>query len=231
MGNCLRSASPTLRVQGLHTLSRHDLPTQKWKELQKPHPRFSLAGQINLGYCPQAYDGDTCTMNIQSSIGHHQWKVRLNDLDAPEMKTLDMEEKIHALACRNMLLELIQDKYCIVMCDSWEKYGRLLGTIFIRSEICNLQKIVTLSCEEDDLKKFQDQFPHPDTKTEEKAQLIKGSFLNVNQWMLHHTPCVPYTGGTKEKILFHGPYHPHYEAHLIQCRQSLSKSHKNNKKN
>jgi endonuclease YncB( thermonuclease family) len=162
--------------------------------LQNPCKPFSLEGQSCLGYCVKAYDGDTCTINIHTHVGNNEWKVRLSGFDAPELKTKNSEEKKHGIACRDMLLELIHNKYVIVRCEKFEKYGRLLANVFIRAVVNSDDEIKTDSCTIDDV--------------------LKVDLLNVNQWMLKYTPCVPYDGGTKAEIVYKRTFHPAYLCHL-----------------
>lgn len=162
--------------------------------LQKPCPPFSLEGKSYLGYCVKAYDGDTCTINIHTHVGNNEWKVRLSGFDSPELKTKNPEEKKHGIACRDMLLELIHNKYVIVKCESFEKYGRLLANVFVRAVVNSDDGIKTESCTIEDVSKL--------------------NLLNVNQWMLKYTPCVPYDGGTKTEIVYNRTFHPAYLYHL-----------------
>jgi hypothetical protein len=96
------------------------------------------------------YDGDTATFNINTNIGIHQWKVRFSGYDAPEIRTRNDLEKIHGMACRNILIELIQDKHCILVCNAWDKYGRLLADVYVRPVEDNDRVVVTESCTESD---------------------------------------------------------------------------------
>jgi endonuclease YncB( thermonuclease family) len=185
-------------------------------------PIFSLDGEFCLGYCVKAYDGDTCTININTKIGIHQWKVRLNNFDAPEFKTHNIEEKKHAIVCRDILLELIHNKYCIVKCDKWEKYGRLLGTIFIRTIKNNDKEIQTESCDEKDIKVVKALYNddndnnnnNNNNNNNKKYPQCPEYLINVNDWMLKYTPCVLYGGGKKSIIEYDlSKYHPHYVAY------------------
>ena len=167
-----------------------------------PCQRFSLAQQTYWAYCTEAYDGDTCTLNVRTSVGDHEWKVRLEGLDAPERKTDDPLEKQHALACRQMLLDLIGHKYVVVACGAFEKYGRLLATVWVRRGASDRRTMRTESCSEADVITFR------------PTAASDALWINVNRWLLDHTPCVPYTGKTKVPISYNGLYHPHYCACL-----------------
>jgi len=200
MGNCVRiqenlldeSQSKQVMSSQIIDLNPSTVPIDS---LQSKHEPLSLDGKICLGFCTQAYDGDTCTINIRSEFGDHQWKVRITGYDAPEMKTKNATEKKHAIACRNMLLELIGEKYVIVSCGIFEKYGRLLGNIYIRYSINTNESVSTQSCERGDVHNLS-------------------ALLNVNEWMLQNTSCVPYDGGQKKEITYDKQFHPSYIKHL-----------------
>ena len=192
---------------------------EKWQDkLQDNCPAFSLEGQVNLAYCIKVYDGDTPTLNIKSSIGTHKWRVRMLGFDAPELKTDDPAEKLHALACRDMLNELIGSKICVIQCQAWEKYGRLLGDIYIRTLEQSDTSIRTDSCSEIDI------------ECKDTSRL--SHLLNVGQWMLKWTPCVPYDGGHKTKCEFealtltsyHPAYQKHYQTHVETTLQQSNKA-------
>ena len=194
-----RTLYPSLQNPSTFALSTSFANLAHLKESCDP---FSLMGETHLGYCVKAYDGDTCTINIHSNVGNHQWKVRLVGFDAPELRTSNPLEKKHGLACRDMLLELIHTKYVVVQCDKFEKYGRLLGTVWVRSDDSseNTNIFKTESCELADVKR-----------------IVEGNLsglVNVNEWMLTHTPCVPYDGGTKAEVTYLRSYHPRYLHHL-----------------
>lgn len=173
-------------------------PSFDMEQLREPCSAFSLVGKVHFGYCIDAYDGDTCTINICSSIGTHKWKIRMAEMDAPELKTHDDVERRHATACKNILLDLIHKKYVVIVCDKFDKYGRLLGWVYVRSVVNTDHAIQTQSCEPDDINRTND-------------------LLNVNTWMLENTPCVYYVGKHKEPITYDKPYHPCYLNHLAHC--------------
>jgi len=176
------------------------------EELKNKCAVLDLKGNVSLCYCVKAYDGDTCTLNIHNDkIGNYQWRVRMTGFDAPELKTKNAQEKIHALACRDMLAELIYNKYCVVQCHGLEKWGRILGTIYIQAKTNTPTSIFTETCTVEDIAAVI----HDHEVIHDNNHL-----LNVNEWMLKYTPCVPYDGGHKEEITYSlEKYHPHYLKH------------------
>lgn len=163
---------------------------------------LSLDGDVCIGYCVKVYDGDTCTLNILTKYGSHKWSVRMAGYDAPELKTHDVEEKTHAIACREMLKDLVFGKFIIIQCAGLEKYGRLLGTIMVFSPLVKLNDHVQNEIKTESCMSVSDYEKNPER------------FINVNEWMIKHTSCVPYDGGKKSQIEYQRVYHPQYIKHV-----------------
>lgn len=81
-------------------------------------------------------DGDTIDVDIDLgfNISYYQ-RVRLAGIDTPESRTTDKNEKILGLEVKKRLDEILKAATKIVIRtekpDSTEKYGRILGWIFI----------------------------------------------------------------------------------------------------
>ena len=77
------------------------------------------------------YDGDTCTVLL--SLGCHvtlQQSIRLYGINTPELRG---DTKLAGLEARDFLSEQIlnKDVYVQTFKDKTEKYGRLLGKIYL----------------------------------------------------------------------------------------------------
>jgi endonuclease YncB( thermonuclease family) len=128
MGNTLRVFVQTRK------LGKLDEQTAKAVSL------FSLEEYTTKAVIPaeELYDGDTC-----KAIFYHQNKlvkftVRMIGYDSPEMKPrLDKvnreAEKAAAIVAKNRLKQLIANPHQVIIlqCGKWDKYGRLLGTIYL----------------------------------------------------------------------------------------------------
>jgi len=85
-----------------------------------------------LARVTKVYDGDTLTCDID--LGFNMWmraqKIRLADIDAPELVG---PCRPAGLAARNALRELVAGKDVILLTrqDKAEKYGRWLGEIWL----------------------------------------------------------------------------------------------------
>ena len=88
-----------------------------------------LVFQISCGVVSEEYtvkyisDGDTIT--VTNNKTNKKVKVRLFGIDAPE-KTQE-----YGLESKEYLMSLIKDKVIIIKGKTYDKYGRLLGTIYI----------------------------------------------------------------------------------------------------
>jgi len=101
---------------------------------------------INLGetmytynaYVTEVYDGDTITVDIDLGFGIKitNQKIRLFGINAPELKGKTKSEGIKS---RDKLTELILNKQVKIetVKDKKEKYGRLLGKIWIEDTMVN----------------------------------------------------------------------------------------------
>ena len=81
------------------------------------------------------YDGDTITVEIDVGfdIQFKQQKIRLNRINAPEVKG---RSKKKGIASRDYLRSLILNKEIILQTikDRKEKYGRYLGEVFLEQK-------------------------------------------------------------------------------------------------
>lgn len=202
MGGCC-SLKSSKTVETFAVVNNNNNDTINPNPIIKP---LSFDGEIYRGKCVKSYDGDTCHFNLYTKIGTHRWTVRLMHLDAPEIRTNNETEKLHAVACRDTLKHLILNRYCIVRCGKMDKYGRLLGEIYVKYFIDHDGNITT--------------FDVPVTGEEEKENTNIETLLNVNMWMIHNTSCVEYEGKTKEVFDFSNDnpktskYHPLYVKYL-----------------
>jgi micrococcal nuclease len=81
-------------------------------------------------------DGDTIDVDIDLGFDiSYTQRVRLAGIDSPESRTLDKAEKALGLESKKHLAELLKSAKQIVIRtekpDSTEKYGRILGWLFI----------------------------------------------------------------------------------------------------
>ena len=98
--------------------------------------KFSLTGYKTYAKCVYVYDGDTIhvVFKMPNSSECFKWVIRMMGIDTPEMKTKNLTEKAKAVQSRDFLKGKILDKVVILDCLEFDKYGRLLGNIFLEGE-------------------------------------------------------------------------------------------------
>lgn len=98
--------------------------------------KFSLNGYKTYAKCVYVYDGDTIhvVFKMPNSSECFKWVIRMMGIDTPEMKTKNLVEKAKAIQSRDFLKGKILDKVVILDCLEFDKYGRLLGNIFLEGE-------------------------------------------------------------------------------------------------
>lgn len=115
----------------------------------KTAPKFSLDGSEHLGVVVDVYDGDTCTIAMMFHGEVLSFRCRLLGLDTPELKGAATKDS--ALLARNALINMVSSQTLIdinasredvrkhlgdfkklmrVECGDWDKYGRLLVTMY-----------------------------------------------------------------------------------------------------
>lgn len=89
--------------------------------------------QYKIKKITRIVDGDTVDLDIDLgfniTISH---RVRLKGINAPETKTLDLEEKNKGIQARLWLeKELSRSGEWIIETTKEDKYGRMLGTLYL----------------------------------------------------------------------------------------------------
>ncbi len=75
------------------------------------------------------YDGDTITISFFLGSSIYKKNLRINNLDTPEIRTKNIEEKTKGLEARDYLKKMILNKIVKIDCKGWDKYGRILGNV------------------------------------------------------------------------------------------------------
>lgn len=98
---------------------------------------FSLENKKFETKIVKVYDGDTCFAVFLLNNQPVKFKIRMEGYDSPEMKPLlsqkNREEEIEkAKKAKSELERLVLNKIVSLECGKWDKYGRLLGKIFVK---------------------------------------------------------------------------------------------------
>ena len=114
----------------------HDV---KAKRLITFPPAAQLTGNdrdYKITSVDKVVDGDTVDVTIDLGFCiKHSVRVRLRDIDTPEVRTADPVEKEHGIMAKNAVAGLLKHE-CILRCDSTDnrdKFGRVLGTIITKN--------------------------------------------------------------------------------------------------
>lgn len=99
-------------------------------------PMFSLEGEMKLCKVVDIYDGDTCKVVFKLKDKLYRWNVRMKGYDSPEMRVSKSNPrrdviKQKAILARDYLSSLIKNELVYIKCGEFDKYGRLLGTLYI----------------------------------------------------------------------------------------------------
>jgi endonuclease YncB( thermonuclease family) len=95
---------------------------------------------IEEGIVIKVYDGDTITIAAKLPYPEselYRFQVRLNGIDAPEMKTHNEDEKMAARISQKILENLILHKRVKLKNRQTEKYGRILADIYLDDKCIN----------------------------------------------------------------------------------------------
>lgn len=94
-------------------------------------PELTFKGDTKKCKILSVYDGDTCTITFNFNDKYYKWKCRLYGINSPEIRTLDKTEKNRGYEARDYLKSRIDGKIVTITFHGFEKYGRLLGTIYL----------------------------------------------------------------------------------------------------
>lgn len=106
----------------------------------KNTPYFSFNGETFQCKCVSVYDGDTVTVIFDTFGQFFKHRIRLSGIDTPEIRTKNENEKKLGFEVRDFLREKILDKIITIKCGDFDKYGRLLGDLFLDG--VNLNKLL-----------------------------------------------------------------------------------------
>ena len=111
--------------------------TNRLNKADKNIPLFTLNGCKYKAKVVDVYDGDTIKIVILFHNKLTKFSLRMNGYDSPELRTKNAKEKEAAIAARDFLISQIQNKIVDLHCDKFDKYGRLLGTVFYNKQNIN----------------------------------------------------------------------------------------------
>lgn len=92
--------------------------------------RFSFEGIDTLARVANIHDPDTITIIFELNEKMVKINVRLDGIDAPELKSKIDAESNACLKGNLRLKEIIEDKVIRVVLDKYDKYGRVIARLY-----------------------------------------------------------------------------------------------------
>ena len=94
---------------------------------------------VNYGRVIKCYDGDSCTIvaKLYPDEPVYRFSLRLNGIDAPELRSKNVNEKYAAHHVKTKISEKILNKYVNLKNVKMDKYGRILCDIYFNNENIN----------------------------------------------------------------------------------------------
>jgi micrococcal nuclease len=108
--------------------------TKATKQVKK----FSFEDYETYAKIVEVYDGDTIKAVFRFNDIMQKFTIRLFGIDTPEIRTRDKLEKRAGYEAKEMLVSLILDKIVYLKLGKFDKYGRILGTIYTLDDKYNI---------------------------------------------------------------------------------------------
>ncbi len=144
-----------------------------WEKVDKKVKKFTFEDEVKLAKCVYVYDGDTVQLVFPVQGILYRWSCRLSGVDTPELRTRNKIEKKYGYQVRDALRERLTNKMVMVHCGEFDKYGRLLGQIYLKDDY--EQQTGGGGGDSDDLQKN-----------------------SINQWLIDNNYAFAYDGGSKK---------------------------------
>lgn len=104
-------------------------------------PKFGFEGQIKLCKCVKVIDGDSINIILSLNSKFYVINCRLNNIDTAELKSKNPKEKLVALQAKEYVETKLLNKIFKIRCEKFDKFGRLLITIFYKNDTLNNELI------------------------------------------------------------------------------------------
>lgn len=98
-------------------------------------PLFSLKGFKTYAKIVKVYDGDTVHVVFYYMNNYYRWVCRIQHIDTCELTSKEREIKKKAYDTKDIVSKLLLNNIFIIICDNFDKYGRLLIDIKLNNNI------------------------------------------------------------------------------------------------
>lgn len=109
-------------------------------------PKFSMEGHTVEAHIVKCYDGDSFTAEfaIPQIDGSpvYSWNCRVVGIDTPELRDKDPAFKALAIEARDLVREMCLNKKCKVELGGFDKYGRVLATLYEPEDGCSVADVL-----------------------------------------------------------------------------------------
>ena len=106
-----------------------------WDKIDNNVKQLTLENEEKIGKVVSVYDGDTIKIVFPLNDKLYKWNCRLGRIYTPELRTKNLIEKKYGYLVRDKLREKILNKVVKIKCGDFDKYGRLLGELFIKKKV------------------------------------------------------------------------------------------------
>jgi len=111
-----------------------DIPVN-WDMVNSDVKEFSFHSEEKEAKVVEVYDGDTIKVVFPVQGKLYKFNCRIQHVDTPEIRTRNKLEKKYGLKVRDLLREKILGKIVHIICDDFDKYGRLLIDIKLENTL------------------------------------------------------------------------------------------------
>lgn len=104
--------------------------------------QFSLDGSERWAEVVDVYDGDTIKVIMRFRGKIDRWTIRMTGYDSPEMRPPKNDPNrgqiiTKAKEAKEALINKIDNNPVLIKCGPFDKYGRLLGDVFVNGDHIN----------------------------------------------------------------------------------------------
>lgn len=106
------------------------------KNSNKSLAEFTFKNKTKYAKVVDVYDGDTIKVAMyldDNNLLLYKYTCRLLGIDSPEIRNKNLELKKFALLSKEILIKLIENKIVKLECHDFDKYGRVLVQIYIKT--------------------------------------------------------------------------------------------------
>lgn len=101
------------------------------------------------GRVRRVVDGDTVDVVVDHGFNHFSFqRLRLLDVDTPELRSRDEQERAKAQVAKNRVIELCNGREILFRSKKGDSFGRWLATIYIDVEGAAMKDLGQLLIEE-----------------------------------------------------------------------------------